>query len=108
MAANASESFADSMYARLIALAIAVGLGAILYANWGDDFRAEFAEDRPAIPLIAQQPPLTSVNAALQSCLDERVGHVDRMKADGVIGDEQYASFRQRAEQLCQAQNPGS
>jgi hypothetical protein len=45
------------------------------------------------------------VNAALQNCLDQRVGDVEKMKADGIINDAQYASFRQRAGELCRAQH---
>jgi hypothetical protein len=41
----------------------------------------------------------------LQDCLDQRVGDVDKMKAEGIVNDAQYASFRQRAEELCRAQN---
>ena len=105
-AVRASGSFADSHFARLIALVIAVLIGVILYVYWADDFRAMFAEDTAEIPIFAEQTPVQNVNAALQSCLDQRVGDVDNMKAEGVINDAQYASFRQRAEALCRAQNP--
>lgn len=105
-AARASGSFADSLYARLIALAIAVLIGIILYVYWADDFGALFAEDTAEIPIFAEQAPVKSVNAALQSCLDQRVGDVDKMQAEGIINDAQYASFRQRAEALCRAQHP--
>lgn len=106
MTAGASGSFADSISARLIALVIAVSIGVILYVNWVGNFRALFAEDTAEIPIFAEQSPVKGVNAALQSCLDQRVGDVDKMKAEGVINDAQYASFRQRAEELCRAQHP--
>ncbi len=106
-AATASRSFADSIFARLIALAIAVLIGWVFYVNWADDIRALFADKGPGIPIITQQTPVQTANPALQACLKQRVGDVDKMKADGVINDAQYASFRERAEQICRAQNPG-
>lgn len=105
-AAHASSSFADSIFARLIALAIALLIGIVLYVNWADDFSALFSEDAAEIPIFAGQTPVESADTALQSCLDKRVGDVENMKAEGVINDAQYASFRQRAEALCQAQYP--
>lgn len=105
-AANAPRSFADTALARLIALAIVVGIGLIFFVYWADDLRNVLEDDAPAIPILADRAPIQRTNAALKSCLDQRVGEVDKMKAEGVINDEQYTSFRQRAEQLCQVQNP--
>jgi len=104
-AANQPRSFADTGYARLIALAIAVGIGVLFYVYWERDIRALFTEQAPEIPILAKQQPITGTNPALQACLDERVGDVERMKAEGVINDAQYTTFRQRAEDLCRAQN---
>jgi hypothetical protein len=106
-AATAERSFADSIFARLIALAIAIGIGFLLYANWGNDIRTVVEGDAPRIPVLATKAPvLGHTNAALQKCLAQRVGDVDKMKSDGVVNDAQYTSFRQRAEDLCRAQNP--
>lgn len=107
MAAATSKSFADTIFARLIALLLAIGFGAILYLNWGSDFEELFAGSSPAIPISAGIPQVENENAALEACLQQRVGDVDKMKADGIISDSQYAQFRQRAEDLCRAQNPG-
>jgi hypothetical protein len=106
-AATAHRSFADGFFARLIALALAVGIGYILYANWGNDIRNVVQGDAPKIPVLATKAPaLGNTNVALQKCLTQRVGDVDKMKADGIVNDGQYTSFRQRAEELCRAQNP--
>ena len=104
-AASDHRSFADSILARLIALAIAVLIGVIFFVYWTDDIRTLMAGDEPQIPVFAEQPPVVGVNAALQNCLDQRVGDVDNMKAEGIVNDAQYASFRQRAESLCRAQH---
>jgi hypothetical protein len=104
-AASAHRSFVDSILARLIALAIAVLIGAIFFVYWTDDMRTLMAGDEPQIPVFAEQGPVQRVNAALQNCLDQRVGDVEKRKADGIINDAQYASFRQRAGELCRAQH---
>lgn len=104
--AGASTHFIDSIFARLIALGIAVLFGAIIFVNWSHNIGELVAGDSEAIPLITEQQPVKAVNAALQICLDQRVGDVEKMKSEGVINDAQYASFRQRAEELCRAQNP--
>lgn len=105
-AATEPRSFADTMFARLIALAIAVLIGVIFYAYWAEDIRNLAAGDAPDIPVLSEQAPLQRVNVGLQNCLERRIGDVDKMKADGVINDAQYTSFRQRAEELCRAQHP--
>ncbi len=105
-AASAPRSFADTIFARLIALAIAVLIAIIFYAYWVDDMRALFAADKQEIPILAEQPQVNEANTGLQNCLAERVGDVDKMKAEGVINDAQYANFRRHAEELCRAQHP--
>ncbi|WP_349360423.1 hypothetical protein [Stappia sp.] len=47
-----------------------------------------------------------AANPELAACLTERVGAVDRMRSDGVIGDGQYATFRARAVAYCETQFP--
>lgn len=107
MAATASKSFGDTIFARLIALVLAVVFGAILYLNWGSDIEQLFAGSAPAIPITAGVTQVETTNTALEACLKQRVGDVDTMKSDGLINDSQYAQFRQRAEDLCRGQNPG-
>jgi len=106
-AASAKRSFADTILARLIALLIAVAIGGLFYLYWADDVQRLFAGSGPEIPIVKQQTEVKPANAALQSCLENRVGDVENMKAEGVINDAQYTSFRQRAIDLCNAQNPG-
>ncbi|MBO6758843.1 MAG: hypothetical protein JJ902_21110 [Roseibium sp.] len=47
-------------------------------------------------------------NPELDACLAQRVGDVDQMRADGVINDSQYDTFRGRAVSFCEAQFPPS
>ena len=105
-AATAHRSFADSVFARLIALAIAVLIGLIFIVYWADDLRTVLEGEAPQIPVLSQQTSVKPANPGLQNCLAERVGDVDKMKAEGVVNDAQYTSFRQRAEELCRAQHP--
>lgn len=100
---TAPRSFADTTAARLISLAIAILIGALIVVYWGDDIRNLGTEQAPAIPIVSQNTPDRAISTALQNCLDQRVGDVDKMKAEGVISDSQYTEFRQRAEELCHA-----
>ena len=43
-------------------------------------------------------------NPELDACLEERVGAVDQMRADGVINAGQYDQFRARAVGFCENQ----
>ena len=102
------RGFADTIWARLIALAIAVVLCGALWATWSEEFLALF-EGQPAdIPLRSLPAPDAGVNnEALQNCLDRRLGDVERMASEGIINDAQKAAFSQRATELCRSQNPG-
>lgn len=50
------------------------------------------------------EAPAASQNPQLAACLAERVGAVDKMRAEGVVNEMQYGSFRARAEAYCQQQ----
>jgi len=50
--------------------------------------------------------PAAGTNPELAACLTERVGAVDQMRSDGVIGDSQYETFRSRAVAYCETQFP--
>ena len=52
------------------------------------------------------QPAAARLPVALAKCLDERVGAVERMAAEGVANPAQITLFRQRAEDYCRAQFP--
>ena len=100
--------FADTIWARLLALLIAIAIGWLLWSNWASDFKALFSGgEKAAVPVVSTSEPAKPANPALDDCLAQRVGDVDRMKEEGVLSDAQYGSFRSRAEELCRAQNPG-
>lgn len=56
--------------------------------------------------LGAADDPGLSENPQLAACLKERVGAVEQMRADAVIGDGQYGTFKDRAVSYCQTQFP--
>ena len=91
-----SQNFLDTKLARLCALGCAVIFVLLIWYNSGSE------------PVIAQVPQIGSQelnslnsNPELQGCLTNRIQDVDQMKSDGIISDEQYASFRANAEELC-------
>ncbi|MEM8555732.1 MAG: hypothetical protein AAGF71_13015 [Pseudomonadota bacterium] len=102
-----SGAFADSIWARLIALTVGVLLAASLWLNWGDEVMLALTQGEiEALPTGAPVD-VKPENPELAACLERRVGDVEQMKADGVIGDAQYTAFKQRAQDMCKAQNPG-
>ena len=103
-AAATRTSFLDTALARLISLVLAGLIAWLIHAQWGPQIAALFEEAKA--PLPAAMAPVSEANPALDACLAQRVGDVDRMKSEGVIDDARYASFRARAEELCRAQNP--
>lgn len=101
-----ADSFLDTMVARLIALVIAGVIAAFMVITWSDDFLA-LLEDEPAQLVVpVGGSPAAEATPELDACLAQRVGDVDRMKEEGIIGDAQYEAFRSRAVSLCNAQNP--
>ncbi len=105
--ADQTSSFADTIVARLLALAIAIVLALLLWLNWSSDFKVLMAANDSAAPALTASQPAKPANPALQACLVQRVGDVERMKQEGILSDAQYGAFRDRAEGLCRAQNPG-
>lgn len=102
------RGFGDTIWARLIALAIAAGLSWWFWSTWGQDVLALFETGPDALP-IASQPALqeqTIMNADLEACLEKRIGDVQQMVADGVISEAQSAGFSQRATELCWGLHP--
>lgn len=102
---TAPRSFVDTMTARLISLAIAVLIGVIIFVYWADDIRNIGTDDTQQLPVVSREGPVRSESPALQQCLDQRVGDVERMKSEGIVNDAQYAEFRERAQELCRAQH---
>jgi len=106
--AQQTHSFVDTIWARLLAILIAIAIGWLLWSNWSSDFSTLFAGgEQEAAPVVSTSEPAKPANPALEECLAKRVGDVDQMKEDGILSDAQYGSFRARAEELCRAQNPG-
>lgn len=91
-AGNGTRSFIDGPGARIVAVLVLIGVGAVLAAmHWDDVFAPEGEAGAGLDPAVA-------------ACIAERVGHVDRMVADGVVAAAQADSFRARAIQFCEQQ----
>jgi hypothetical protein len=85
----AGRSFLDGAAARLVALCVALAAGAgVAYYHRNDLFPPE-PKAGPAL------------NPQFVACRDERVGQVEKMRTDGVIGDEQLETFKARAVAFC-------
>lgn len=105
--AQRQASFLDSSISRILALILALLLAILLWMNYADDFKNLFAGNEEAKPAISTSEPAKPANAALEACLEQRVGDVDRMKEEGILSDAKYEAFKSRAVSLCKAQNPG-
>ena len=106
-----SKSFVDSPILRLIALLFAALFAWLLWSNYADNFKALMAgkgDTAETTLRVSASEPAKPANEALEACLAQRVGDVDKMKKEGILSDAQYSSFRGRAEELCRAQNPGA
>jgi len=84
----------DRRGARVTAVAVAAVMVAALVYIHRDDLMA-----RPAD--TADAP-----TGALAACLEARLGAVDQMIADGVVGPGKASLFKDRARALCTTQNP--
>ncbi len=92
--ADPRPSVLDGLGARLVAVAVLVGVGAALLAiHWDDLF--------PPEPVAAADSDDPFVR-----CVTERHGQIDNMVSEGVANASQAELFKQRAEALCRAQNP--
>ncbi|MBA4783680.1 MAG: hypothetical protein H2045_10740 [Rhizobiales bacterium] len=104
------KRFIHSGAARLIALVIGICLIAFMAITWGSRIQetahALFDGENGQIITPVGQQRVKNATPALTACLEQRVGDVEKMKAEGVINDHQYANFSQRARELCYAQNP--
>ncbi len=108
MTTQTSGSFVDTTAARILALCLALCFAFILFNTYGDEIGKVFSgEPETGLPVTnAETVPDEAANPALAACLQQRIGDVDRMKEEGILSDNQYASFRSRAEELCLQQNP--
>ncbi|MEP2943497.1 MAG: hypothetical protein ABJM86_01245 [Hyphomicrobiales bacterium] len=111
MTAATENRFIHSNCARYLGLAIGVGALAFLFINWESEIKEFYTSvtDGEKTPIVqtAGEQRVKNDNPALAACLEERVGHVGQMKADGVINDHQAEQFASRARSLCHSQNPG-
>lgn len=111
MVATADNRFINSFGARVVALAIGICLVVFMAMTWGDEmqkFANSFGNEQstPLVQPVGEERVITQ-NPALETCLEERVGHVDQMLEDGVINEHQHGQFTSRATSLCKVQNPG-
>ena len=85
----------DRRGARVTAIAVAAVMVASLVYIHRDDLMAGPTADSADAP-----------TGALAACLEARLGAVDQMIADRVIGPDKASLFKDRAQALCHAQNP--
>jgi|GEM_PF-1910658 len=106
MTTTTQSGFVNTKAARIVAAVLALLIAIIWFYNYQADFAKLMSGDAsnglPQAEALAQ----ADANPALAECLQKRVGDVDQMKKDGLLNDQQYGSFRARAEQLCSQQNP--
>lgn len=57
--------------------------------------------------LFGSEQVTSTGNPALDACLAERLGQVERMVADGVVEGAQAEAFRSRAAELCRQTTGG-
>lgn len=95
MSAHQRQSFADGPVPRVAAMLLILICVAVL----------AYLHRETLFPF--GDAPVAAGDPELLACLAERVGAVDRMQADGVVSEAQYATFRARAEAFCQQQFGG-
>jgi len=89
-----SPTSRESRGARAAAVLVIVGcLAALAYLN------------RDTIT-TARQPPAPALNPEFVACREARTGQVEKMRADGVINETQFAQFMARAIDTCAGQFP--
>ncbi|MTI42350.1 hypothetical protein JM93_01765 [Roseibium hamelinense] len=95
----------DGVAGRVTALAIAgASLGLMIWIGRED---VPILRDTVAMITGSSGPSTEGTgNPELDACLAKRVGDVDKMRADGVVSDAQYETFRARAVGFCEAQFP--
>jgi hypothetical protein len=87
------RSFVDGPGARFVAVLVILVCGAALaYLH------------REALFSLDETPAAAAGNPQLAACFAERFGAVDKMQAEGIVNEAQYAAFRAHAEAFCQQQ----
>ena len=92
------RSWLDRGVARLVALAIALGLAAVLVLSLGDDVQALVRGEDPTTDETAE---FRVEDPAVAECIERRGSDIDGMLSDGVITAAQHADFRERALWMC-------
>ena len=95
------RSWLDKGVARLVALAIAVALAALLVLSLGDDVMALAGYGDVEGEELSPDAQTLEADPRINACIAERVGHVERMAADGLIRPDQVADWTARAGALC-------
>ena len=106
MSATTQSGFLNSNAARIVAAILALLIAALWFYNYQEDFSRLMAGDNANELPQASSLAAEDANPALAACLKKRVADVDQMKADGLLSEADYATFRARAEELCIQQNP--
>ena len=90
------EAFIDGKGARAIAALVAVGAACLLvWINWYTFF-----------PPPSEKADDAKLNPEFVACRDGRLTTVNKMKQDGVINDQQFQQFKERAIATCAGQFP--
>ena len=88
--------FVDGAGARAVAGLIALAAAALLlWIKWSTLFPQPTADEDDA-----------KLNPEFVACRDQRLTTVTKMKDDGVINDQQFEQFRERAIATCTGQFP--
>ena len=96
------RSWLDKGIARLLALALAIGLGALLFLSMGDEVMA-VAGLGPDREVCEEGQAELVDDPATALCIEQRGGDVDTLYADGAISEAQHRDFRARAVAMCRS-----
>lgn len=79
------------MMGKAIAIAVMIASVAVVAWHHRDDL------------MPSAGPPPDPAKAAFLACMEKRGGDIDGMVADGLVGEDQAALFKSRAEAMCRA-----
>lgn len=89
-----TEHFLDQPIARFFALFIALALLTSMFFIWKDDFFISNNNEN-----VQTQDKIDNPNYV--KCIKNRVAAVNKMKTDGVVSEQQYQIFKDRAINYC-------
>ena len=99
MARVGRRAFLDGPWARLVALAV-IGLCILLVLTYHRQDPALLGADGPQG--LGEGAEAAQADPAA-ACITQRFAEIDTMISDGVVGGDQAALFKQRAEAMCRA-----